>query len=141
MPKVKVTKADIAEDIEALTGETVPNIDKTKRDVLLKMLGDAQIEVEAAAKANSKKTRKNKRNRGDAWTEGDDEGLSAKEVAVELNTDARTVRKFFRDSDMVGRSDRGNRYSIRKAALQGLRTAFAEWLAAQEVEEEVEETD
>jgi len=56
------------------------------------------------------------------------ETLSAKEVARELNTDARTFRKFMRattpKSDQPGQ---GNRYKFDPDELPGLKHRFTEW--------------
>lgn len=57
-----------------------------------------------------------------------DEKLSAKEVARELGTDARTLRKFFRSGnspvDPVGQ---GGRYEIDSKAVKKVKKAFDNW--------------
>lgn len=59
---------------------------------------------------------------------GEDTSLSAKDVARELGTDARTFRKFMRDthekSDLPGQ---GNRYAIEADELDDIKAAFAKW--------------
>ena len=58
----------------------------------------------------------------------DTETLSAKEVAREFGTDARTFRKFMRavlpKEDQPGQ---GNRYQIEQKQLKKLRKMFDEW--------------
>lgn len=51
--------------------------------------------------------------------------LSAKEVAQELGTDARTVRKFLRKT--YGTIGQGNRWSIQRKEVAKLKKAFDEW--------------
>lgn len=63
--------------------------------------------------------------------------LSTKELADELKTDARTLRKFLRavtpKDDQPGK---GSRWSIEKRQLRSLRKQFSEWQAAKETEAE-----
>ena|SRR5688572_20755377 len=51
--------------------------------------------------------------------------LSAKEVAKELGTDARTVRKFLRKQ--YGTIGQGNRWNIQRKEIAQLRKAFDVW--------------
>jgi hypothetical protein len=67
--------------------------------------------------------------------------LSAKEAAIELDTDARTFRKFMRavlpKEDQPGQ---GNRYAIDEKDIKKLRKLFAEWNTPKAKPEEVEAT-
>lgn len=57
--------------------------------------------------------------------------LSAKEVALELETDARTLRKFLRDTvPAEEQPGQGGRWAFEKKQLKGLKKRFAEWVAA-----------
>lgn len=57
-----------------------------------------------------------------------DEKLSAKEVARELGTDARTLRKFFRSgSSPVDPVGQGGRYEISRKSIKKVRKAFEAW--------------
>lgn len=56
--------------------------------------------------------------------------LSAKEVAQELGTDARTVRKFLRKQ--YGNVGQGNRWGIERKEVAGLKKAFKEWAKPEE---------
>jgi hypothetical protein len=57
-----------------------------------------------------------------------EETLSAKEVARELGTDARTLRKFFRSGnspiDPVGQ---GGRYAVTQKQIKKVKKAFDDW--------------
>lgn len=54
--------------------------------------------------------------------------LSAKEVARELGTDARTFRKFMRATlAKEEQPGQGNRYAIEADELDDIRTAFKKW--------------
>jgi hypothetical protein len=56
------------------------------------------------------------------------EALSAKEVARELNTDARTFRKFMRATLPKDKQPgQGNRYSIDPEDLDDLKKKFVKW--------------
>ena len=59
--------------------------------------------------------------------------LSAKEVAQELGTDARTVRKFLRKT--YGTIGQGNRWNIQRKEIAKLRKAFNEWAKPPEPKE------
>lgn len=56
--------------------------------------------------------------------------LSAKEIAAELSTTPRKVRKFLRSQDSgVGR---GNRYSVTSAQVKKMKKAFDAWVVAED---------
>lgn len=52
--------------------------------------------------------------------------ITAKELAVECNTDARTVRKFLR-SHLPETPGKGSRYAIEKRQVASLKKAFKAW--------------
>ena len=57
--------------------------------------------------------------------------LSPAELAVELESDARTVRKFLRSiTPKENQPGKGSRWSIEKRQLRTLRKQFTEWDAA-----------
>lgn len=63
--------------------------------------------------------------------------LTAKELAQELNTDPRTVRKFLRHrtkaaGGVIGEDTpgKGGRYGIEKRQVKTLRKEFTAWVAA-----------
>ena len=57
--------------------------------------------------------------------------LSAKEVALELGTDARTLRKFLRDTTPAeDQPGQGGRWAFEKKQVKKLKTRFAEWSEA-----------
>ena len=71
------------------------------------------------------------------------EALSAKQVAIELKTDARTFRKFMRATLAKDEQPgQGNRYQIEPEQVDVLKKQFTEWnkptkkAAAEVVEEE-----
>lgn len=77
---------------------------------------------------------------------------TVKEVAVEFETDGRTLRKFLRSpAGLNSRVGKGNRWSIEAKDVRKLRKSFDAWVAAKaekaaetepetdEVEDEVEE--
>lgn len=72
--------------------------------------------------------------------EGDDRmaatTLTTTEVAAELGTDPRTLRKFLRDSRGEGKAvvGKGARYSFEKREIRSLKSQFGKWLAAREAE-------
>lgn len=54
--------------------------------------------------------------------------MTVKEVAQELDTDPRTLRKFLRSSDSgIDSVGKGSRYAIERKALRGLKTRFTAW--------------
>jgi predicted transcriptional regulator len=60
--------------------------------------------------------------------------MNTTEVATELNTTARTLRKFLRsDARAQGNSipGKGSRWTIEKKDMRSLRTRFTAWEAAQ----------
>lgn len=59
--------------------------------------------------------------------------LSAKEVAQELGTDARTVRKFLRKT--YGNIGQGNRWNIQRKEIAQLKKQFQEWQKPIELKE------
>lgn len=69
--------------------------------------------------------------------------LSATELATELDTDSRTVRKFLRSvTPKDQHPGKGSRWGIEKKQVRSLRTQFAKWNAAQiEKAAEVAETE
>lgn len=57
--------------------------------------------------------------------------MSTKEVAEELGTDQKTLRKFFRSEDSpVERVGQGNRYAVTRAELKRISKAFSVWQTA-----------
>lgn len=69
--------------------------------------------------------------------------ITAKELAVACDTDARTVRKFLRsDANTISPVGKGSRYAIEKRQVKSLSKAFAAWEASRTAakEPEVEET-
>lgn len=63
--------------------------------------------------------------------------MSTKDVAAELDTTPRTLRKFLRKCGLgVGQ---GSRYAFDAESLEGLRTRYAEWLAAKVKADEADE--
>jgi hypothetical protein len=75
--------------------------------------------------------------------------LTSAELATELETDGRTVRKFLRSvTPKDAQPGKGSRWSIEKKQLRTLRKQFADWTAAREAatdetapEVEVDETE
>lgn len=65
--------------------------------------------------------------------------MTPKEIAQELDTDPRTVRKFLR-SDAKERGietpGKGSRWAIEKRELRSMRTRFNKWVAARTPSEE-----
>jgi hypothetical protein len=59
------------------------------------------------------------------------EQFSAKEVALEYKTDARTLRKFLREHLGEGKAvvGQGGRYSFTKSEVKKMRKAFDAWAA------------
>lgn len=60
--------------------------------------------------------------------------LTPKELAKELDTDARTVRKFLRSKASGLSADapgKGGRWAIEAKKVRGLRSKFAKWLEAE----------
>jgi hypothetical protein len=57
--------------------------------------------------------------------------LTSKEVAEELGTDAKTLRKFLRsDASGIDGVGQGNRYSIPRAKVRQLAKAYKTWTEA-----------
>jgi hypothetical protein len=69
--------------------------------------------------------------------------MTPADLATELESDARTIRKFLRSvtakEDQPGK---GSRWMIEKKQLRSLRSQYAKWVAAQAkpVEDETDET-
>lgn len=54
--------------------------------------------------------------------------LTAKELAQDLGTDGRTVRKFLRSITPVeDRPGKGSRWTIERKEVRSLRTKFSKW--------------
>ena len=63
--------------------------------------------------------------------------LTSQELATELETDGRTVRKFLRSvTPKDAQPGKGSRWSIEKRQLRTLRKQFADWTAAREATDE-----
>lgn len=63
--------------------------------------------------------------------------LTSQELATELETDGRTVRKFLRSvTPKDAQPGKGSRWSIEKRQLRTLRKQFADWTAAREAADE-----
>lgn len=59
--------------------------------------------------------------------------ITASELAAELSTDSRTVRKFLRSvTPKDSQPGKGSRWSIEKKNLRSLRSQFAKFQAAQD---------
>lgn len=56
--------------------------------------------------------------------------LTATELAEQLKTDPRTVRKFIRDT--VGKVGKGNRHEIKSGQVATLRKQFTAWTKSRE---------
>lgn len=60
------------------------------------------------------------------------EKLSAKEIAIEWDSNARLVRKFFRsDASGVDSVGQGNRYAFTPAEVKRLAKKFAAWVVTE----------
>lgn len=58
--------------------------------------------------------------------------LSAKEVAIKLDTDARTLRKFLREvTDPDDQPGQGGRWIFEAKQVKGLKKQFDEWRSSQ----------
>lgn len=55
------------------------------------------------------------------------EKFSAKEAAIQIGTDARTLRKFIRSSNDFDAVGQGNRYEFTKSEIKALKKAFLAW--------------
>lgn len=55
------------------------------------------------------------------------EKFSAKEAAIQLGTDARTLRKFIRSSDDFDAVGQGNRYEFTSKEIKALKKKFDAW--------------
>lgn len=67
------------------------------------------------------------------------ETLSAKDVARELETDARTLRKFLRDTTPTeDHPGQGGRWAFTKADVKGLKKAFADWASGKRAKDKAE---
>lgn len=59
--------------------------------------------------------------------------MTTTEIAADLDTTPRTLRKFLRSADSGFASvGKGSRYAIEKRDMRALRTRFAKWVAANE---------
>lgn len=65
---------------------------------------------------------------------GGDPLLTTREVAEELGTDPRTLRKFLRDDSTIENAGKGNRYEFRRNQLKSLKKGFAAWGKARQAE-------
>lgn len=58
--------------------------------------------------------------------------ITLPELATELNTDARTARKFLRNvTDADSQPGKGGRWAIEKAAVRSLKSKFSKFQAEQ----------
>lgn len=56
--------------------------------------------------------------------------MNIKEVAIELDTDPRTLRKFMRsDASPIPAVGKGSRYEIARRDLRTIKSKFAKWNA------------
>lgn len=55
------------------------------------------------------------------------EKFSAKEAAIQLGTDARTLRKFIRSSDDFDAVGQGNRYEFTSKEIKAMKKKFDAW--------------
>lgn len=55
------------------------------------------------------------------------EKISAKQAAIQLGTDARTLRKFIRSSNDFDAVGQGNRYEFDTKEMKRLKKAFTAW--------------
>lgn len=60
--------------------------------------------------------------------------LTTREVAEELGTDPRTLRKFLRDDSTIENAGKGNRYEFRRNQLKSLKKGFASWSKTRQAE-------
>lgn len=71
--------------------------------------------------------------------------LTVKETAIEVGTDARTLRKFLRsDASPIAPVGKGARYAIERKSLRSIKSKFAAWDAARTpatTDDEVESTE
>lgn len=56
--------------------------------------------------------------------------LTPKEIALNWDTDARTVRKFLRSPNGTGKVGQGNRHAIDSTKVKSLKKSFDAWMAA-----------
>lgn len=90
--------------------------------------------------SSDKMTSSNRRGRPPSTEEGKPEmataeKISAKAAAIELGTDARTLRKFLRsDKSTFEPCGQGNRYEFTAKQLKKLKTEFASWSAGSKSE-------
>lgn len=56
--------------------------------------------------------------------------LTPKEIALRLDTDARTLRKFLRKIDSVESPGKGGRYAIEAKKVASLKRQFNAWIDA-----------
>jgi len=57
----------------------------------------------------------------------DNTPLTAKQVATKVGTDARTLRKFFRATDILDNAGRGGKYEIDAKEVPAIKKAFKVW--------------
>lgn len=68
--------------------------------------------------------------------------MTTTELAAELDTTPRTLRKFLRsDASGIEGVGKGSRYSIEKKSLRGLTKRFNDWQAANEAKKAADEVD
>lgn len=62
--------------------------------------------------------------------------ITTAEVATELGTDTRTLRKFLRDTRGEGKAvvGKGARYSFEKKEIRSLKSQFSKWVVARDAQ-------
>jgi hypothetical protein len=65
--------------------------------------------------------------------------ITPKEFAAKVESDPRTVRKFFRTLDSVESPGKGGRYAIEAKQVRSLATKFAKWDATRNAVESTDE--
>jgi hypothetical protein len=63
--------------------------------------------------------------------------LSAKELAREFDTDARTLRKFLREASGLEAPGQGGRWNLEKKQAKSLKKKFDEWSATKSTRRQV----
>ena len=62
--------------------------------------------------------------------------FNAKDIAIDLDTDTRTLRKFFRSTDSpIDPVGKGGRYAIAGSDMRKVRAAFKKWDDARKIAE------
>lgn len=65
--------------------------------------------------------------------------LNCKDIAIKLDTDTRTLRKFLRSDDRIESVGKGGRYSIELKEMRSLTTRFKKWDAMRNLKESTPE--